>query len=86
MERTVMLILVASRKDIAPRVQQILTDFGGIIKTRLGLNQEASEDHVESGLIFLELIGRSHEHENLMLQLGQLQGVQAKLVTLAAQV
>ena len=84
MEKTVMLILIAARKDTAPRVQEILTEFGGIIKTRLGLNQEASEAHVESGLLFLELIGRSHEQENLMLQLGQLKGVQAKLVTLAA--
>ncbi len=83
MEKNVMLILVGHRKEAAPRVQQILTECGSSIKTRLGLNQEYSETHTDSGLIFLELNGKEKEHNTLASELNAIPGVQAKLVSLA---
>ena len=49
----IMLIKVGGREENAPKVQEILTDYGTIIETRLGLHQN---DGTESkGLIILRL-------------------------------
>ena len=83
MERDIMLVLVSIRKESAPRVQQILTDWGCLIKTRLGLHQGTLSDCSESGLIFLELVGEKDKHEELARKLNLLKGVQARLVTMS---
>ena len=83
MKKTVMLVLVSMRKKQAPRVQKILTDWGCLIKTRLGLHEGTLEGCTETGLIFLELAGTSKQHKELARKLNLLDGVQAKLVDLA---
>ena len=84
MERNALLILVNTRKKSAPTVQKILTDWGCLIKTRLGLHDGTLDKCSESGLIFLELVGDPAQHEELSRKLNLLEGVQAKLVTLSA--
>ena len=49
----IMLIKVGGRSKNAPKVQEILTDYGVIIETRLGLHQKDGEE--SKGLIILSL-------------------------------
>ena len=39
MEKNIILILIDSRKDSAVKVQKILTEWGCMVKTRLGLHE-----------------------------------------------
>ena len=47
----IMLIKVGGREENAPKVQEILTDYGTIIETRLGLHQ--NDGNESKGLIIL---------------------------------
>ncbi|MDO4534438.1 MAG: hypothetical protein Q4B63_01340 [Clostridium perfringens] len=49
----IMLIKVGGRSENAPKVQEILTEYGNIINTRLGLHQ--THDNKSTGLIVLRL-------------------------------
>lgn len=49
----IMLIKVGGRSENAPKVQEILTDYGVIIETRLGLHQNDGDE--SKGLIILRL-------------------------------
>lgn len=49
----IMLIKVGGRSENAPKVQEILTDYGVIIETRLGLHQNDGDE--SKGLIILSL-------------------------------
>ncbi len=82
MKRTVMLILIDGRRKNAVNVQKILTEWGCLIKTRLGIHDGVLENCSESGLLFLELVGDEEKHEQLMNKLNILDGVTAKLVKL----
>jgi hypothetical protein len=85
MKRNVLLVLVSLRKESAVKVQQILTEWGCFIKTRLGLHEGVLNDCTESGLIFLELAGDESKHEELARKLNLLKGVDAKLVNLSVE-
>ena len=85
MERNVLLILVSLRKESAVKVQQILTEWGCYIKTRLGLHEGVLQECTESGLIFLELVGDETKHEELARKLNLLKGVDAKFVKLTVE-
>jgi len=83
MEKTVLLILVDKRKESAPTVQKILTDWGCMIKTRLGVHDGLLDNCTNEGLIFLELVGEKAKKEELSRKLDLLDGVRTKLVDLA---
>ena len=83
MDRNVLLVLVSARGDSAPKVQQILTAWGCLIKTRLGVHDGTLDKCTDSGLIFLELVGEREKHEELARKLNLLKGVQARLVSLS---
>ena len=82
MKRTIMLILIDGRRKNAVNVQKILTEWGCLIKTRLGIHDGVLENCSESGLLFIELVGDEEKHEQLMNKLNILDGVTAKLVKL----
>lgn len=67
---TIMVVLLDKRTDAAPRVQEILTRYGCIIGTRIGLHQ--LNDCSEEGLIILHIGGNDGEVEKLA---GELAGV-----------
>ena len=77
------LILVDKRKKNAVTVQKILTEWGCLIKTRLGLHPGTLENCTDNGLIFLELVGDADKHRELVRKLNLLDGVQAKLIELS---
>jgi hypothetical protein len=70
-------VLVGSRQESALAVQQILSKFGGSIRTRLGLHETASGCS-GCGLILLELIGDTNEMDKLELELLAIEGVDVK--------
>jgi hypothetical protein len=82
MERTVMVILVGKRKETAVNVQKILTGWGCMIKTRLGIHDGVLDQCSETGLIILELVGEQDKKDELLRKLSLLDGVNAKIVQL----
>ena len=82
MNKSILLILVGKRKEEAVKVQQILTGWGCIIKTRLGIHDGVLENCSDSGLIILELFGTKEQKEELARKVAVLPGVSSKLVEL----
>ena len=82
MKKTVLLILIGKRKEEAVKVQQILTAWGCIIKTRLGIHDGVLENCSDAGLLILELHGTDDQKNELARKLALLPGVSSKLVEL----
>lgn len=83
MKRTILCILVGKRKDTAVNVQKILTGWGCLIKTRLGLHDGTLENCTESGVIILELVGEKEKIVEMNRKLELLDDVHVKLVELS---
>lgn len=79
MEKTIMLIMVGSRRDTAVEVQKLLTEYGCSIKTRLGLHTANANQCSEDGLIVLELVGNQSSHDELYNKLAELKCLSVKL-------
>lgn len=69
----IMAVLVDKRTDVAPEVQDVLTDYGCIIDSRLGLHQV--KDCSDEGLIILHLCGSEEQIEELQSELEEFAGV-----------
>lgn len=82
MEKRVLLILVGNRHQAAKYVQETLTGWGCLIKTRLGIHQDVLSHCSEHGLIFCELVGDKAKHDELCRKLSLIRGVHAELVSL----
>jgi hypothetical protein len=82
MSKTILLILIGKRKEEAVKVQQILTAWGCIIKTRLGIHDGVLENCSDSGLLILELYGSKEQKDELARKVAVLPGVTSKLVEL----
>lgn len=74
------IVVINKRKNEAVTVQKILTEWGCLIKTRLGLHEGVLDDCSEIGSIILEVVGENEKHEELVRKLNLLAGVTAKLV------
>jgi len=82
MKKSVLVILVDKRKEEAVKVQQILTFWGCLIKTRLGIHDGVLDDCSNHGLIICELVGADGKKKEMTRKLNLLKGVKAKLVTI----
>jgi hypothetical protein len=83
MKKTVLLILIGKRKDEAVKVQQILTGWGCMIKTRLGIHDGVLDNCSDSGLVIIELVGEEEKKQELTRKLSVLPGVSAKLIEMS---
>lgn len=83
MEKTVLIILVDHRKEAAPLVQKVLTGWGCLIKTRLGIHDGVLDNCSESGLIICELVGDKAKKDELADKLSRINGVKSKIVHLS---
>ncbi len=83
MKKSILLILIGKRKEDAVKVQQILTAWGCIIKTRLGIHDGVLENCSDEGLLILELYGTEEQKEELTRKVSVLTGVSSKLVELS---
>jgi len=77
-----MIILINLRKKEAVTVQKVLTEWGCLIRTRLGLHEGVLDNCTETGTVFLELVGDEEKHAELARKLNLLNGVNAELVKL----
>jgi hypothetical protein len=83
MQKTVLMVLVDKRADSAVNVQKILTTWGCIIKTRLGIHDGVLDKCSDAGLIILELVGEKEKQKELEHKLSILKGVKTQLVELS---
>jgi hypothetical protein len=81
MNKSILIILIGKRKESAVTVQQVLTAWGCIIKTRLGLHDGVLEDCTNQGTVICELCGTKEQNEELVNKVSVIQGVSSKLVT-----
>jgi hypothetical protein len=81
--KNILVVMVGKRKETAVNVQKILTGWGCIIKTRLGIHDGVLEDCSEEGLLILELVGAPDRNEELARKLELLEDVRSQLVTLS---
>jgi hypothetical protein len=82
MEKTILLILIGNRKDSAVKVQQVLTAWGCLIKTRLGIHDGILDNCSEQGLVILELHGTKEQKDEVARKIAVIPGVTSKLVDL----
>lgn len=75
----IMVVRIGARRDISPRVQEVLSSFGCSIKLRLGLH-ETENVCSEEGVLILQLAGERDEMARLETALNALPGVRAQLV------
>ena len=80
MTQNFLLIVINKRKNDSVKVQQVLTEWGCLIKTRLGLHADTLDNCSEIGTIFIELVGDTDKHKELAALLGKMSGLSAKLV------
>lgn len=81
--KTILLILIGNRKNAAVQVQKVLTGWGCMIKTRLGIHDGVMDDCTDQGLLILELYGESKKMEDLARKVSLVKGVSSKLVDLS---
>lgn len=86
MKKNVILILVSNRSKSAIKVQQTLTKYGCIIKTRLGIHDGVENKCSECGLMIVELAGTDKEGKELFSALKKINGVTAKMISLKLKV
>jgi len=82
MEKTILLILIGNRKDSAVKVQQVLTAWGCLIKTRLGIHDGILDNCSDQGLLILELYGTKEQKDEMSRKISVIPGVTSKLVDL----
>lgn len=81
--KTILLILVGKRKQSAVQVQKVLTGWGCMIKTRLGIHDGVMDNCSDEGLLILELYGERKRMEELARKVSLIKGVSSKLVDLS---
>lgn len=81
--KTILLILIGNRKDSAVQVQKVLTGWGCMIKTRLGIHDGVMDNCSDEGLLILELYGEREKMEELARKVALVKGVSSKLVDLS---
>ncbi len=80
--KTILLILIGQRKQAAVQVQKVLTGWGCMIKTRLGIHYGVMENCSEQGLLLLELAGERKKMDELARKVSLIKGVSSKLIDL----
>ncbi len=71
-------IKVTPQVKDATQIQAILTMYGNIIRTRLGLNEETDEAGNRYGIILLELTGDPEQFDLLQQRLDKIEGLSVK--------
>ncbi len=79
-DHIIMAIHVTNRVKQASRVQQVLTQYGGSIKTRIGLHEATGTKASSNGMILVEFVGASRRSVNMLAALNAITGVEAKSI------
>ncbi len=71
-------IHVTERVKHASEVQQVLTDFGCLIKTRVGLHEAGAEVCSPNGLILLEMLDDETQVGTMVDRLAAIDGIEVQ--------
>ena len=71
-------IHITERLQHALPVQQVLTEFGNNIKTRLGLHEISDKEIATSGIVLIEFVGSESRFNDFIDKLNGIDGVEAK--------
>ncbi len=71
---------IHNRGENAVRVQQLLTEYGCHIKTRVGLHEVGDGKCSTGGVLLLELVGDAARCGELETKLGTIGGVEVKKI------
>ena len=71
-------IHITERLQHALPVQHVLTEFGGNIKTRLGLHEISDKETTASGVVLIEFVGSESRFNEFTHKLDAIDGVEAK--------
>ena len=74
----IMGIMITDRIKDATELQKVLTEYGCLIKTRLGLHEVSNNTGSKKGLLVLEVIGKKSEWEKFEFAVKSLDGVELK--------
>ncbi len=85
MKREIVAIIIDHRNESALNVQKVLTGWGCMIKTRLGLHEGVLDNCTQSGLIILEMVGENDKIDEFVRKINLVKGAQAKRLTLELQ-
>ena len=80
-DHLIVAIHVTNRVRQAVRVQQVLTQYGANIKTRLGLHEATGKSVSPNGVILLEMVGPVQRCLGIITTLNHIGGVEAKSVS-----
>ncbi len=73
-------IKVSPSLQDATKLQSVLTLYGNIIRTRLGLNEDVDEAGNRYGIILLELVGDQYQFNQLQNRLATIEGIIVKVM------
>lgn len=73
---------VQQRTQTAAAVQETLTSYGCLIKTRLGLHDVGDGYCANDGIVILQVCGKKEEIDEMLAALLKLEGVSAKMIDL----
>jgi hypothetical protein len=79
---TIVAILQERRVETAPKVQDILTEYGCDIRVRLGLHDAGMDSCSNTGLILLQFCGGKDKAQELEKKLEALSNVKVKSMSL----
>jgi len=78
MKRIILGVSINSRMECVPQVQSILSQYGCIIKTRLGLHNVSENSCSSGGLLILEMFGDEAPITEMESKLTELSGIQVQ--------
>lgn len=84
-KRLVFGVHLTNRMMEAPRVQQLFTDYGCCIRTRIGLHNVDESYCSSKGLILLEMFGDEAKCQELGTKLAEIEGVELKTMEFCCQ-
>ncbi len=85
-KRTIVSVIILNRDDVAVKVQKILTAWGCMIKTRLGIHDGVLDNCTQTGLLILEMVGEDGKIDEFVRKLNLIDGVEAKSLTLTLKI
>lgn len=75
----VLVVHVTDRLKKAPEVQKSLSEFGNVIRTRVGLHEVNREYSSPEGVLLLDIVGEAKARQ-LQKALNKIRGIETKLV------
>ena len=69
-------LLITDRIKEAGRAQEILTNHGHIIKSRLGFHEVSEDKCSRVGFILLQITGNQQDYEKLESELAEIGGIE----------